>query len=579
MKNSVHIPTLQKCDCTATTDELRPHKPEFLCSFVGEARGSQALVDVIKYGYIKSLRIMSNVIKFAQNLMHQLHRARGMESSNKCLKCFAKSISGDSAIEMDKLYVSEAKNYYFRLESKRLKSVLPKKKLDSLMFKDGIYYQVGRLSEEIPVTFKDLDFNIFLDSSSIKAVLPVVLSDSDLFFAYVIHIHHNVRIHAGVEITMKEVLSTMFVPNYPRRIIQEVRKKCSKCRLIAKKTLELAMAQHPSERVQIAPPFYNVMADTVFGFKGQIYKKARKTTKIYALILVCLLTSAVNILACEGLETQDVIQALERHSARHGTPCTLFVDKGTQLVALENVNFSLRDLDAQVHDSMGMRVVVSTAKSHQERGRVERKVRTLREMLEKLSIKDDTCMTALQWETLFSKLASDINDLPMAKCDRSNVTDAGWDLITPNRLMLGRNNNRSLEGSFNLLKGAGAVEILRRNQNLQAFFYQMMLDRLHHLMHKPEKWQKTDKVNVGDICIFIYNENAAMKKDVWRLGEVVNVDNPRKIEIAFPSGLQKEKIPKRKTIVRSPRQICVIFSADAVDLNSKKFLENILVEQ
>ena len=55
---------------------------------------------------------------------------------------------------------------------------------------------------------------------------------------------------------------------------------------------------------------------------------------MYALVIVCIMTGATNILALEGLETVDVIQALERHSSRHGIPAVIFVDNSTQLKTL-----------------------------------------------------------------------------------------------------------------------------------------------------------------------------------------------------------------------------------------------------
>ena len=545
------------------------------CFFLKRGRGSEPLIDIIKFGYLRTIRIMTNVISFTAALIHRSHIKRGIEKSDTCKKCKAAEETGGLEEEVSKIYAAEALNYFFRFESARLKDVVPRKKMETFVLKDGIYYYKGRLSEENPVTERDLDYNVFYDSSSIKAVLPVILSDSEFFFALVLHIHHRIRIHSGVEVTLKEVLSTVYVLNNPRRVIQSIRKNCPRCRIIAKRTLELEIAQHPKCRTEITPPFYNAMADTVFGFKGQTYKRSRKVTKIYALIIVCLLTSAVNILACEGLETQDIILALERHSSRHGVPSVIYVDKGTQLAALDNVEFDLRDLNAQLKDSMGMKIVTSTAKSHEERGRVERRVRTLREMLEKLSVKDDTCLTAMQWESLFAKISSQVNDLPMAKCSRSNFSDPTWDLLTPNRLMLGRNNSRSLEGSFNLLKGAGATEILRRNQNLQAYFYQMMLDRIHHFMDKPSKWTKTDEVKVGDICLFIYNENPGLNKDVWKLGRVVKVVNQRKIELTFPDNSAPDK-SKMRVLTRSPRQICIISSVEDTDLNSRQFYDKIV---
>ena len=62
--------------------------------------------------------------------------------------------------------------------------------------------------------------------------------------------------------------------------------------------------------------------------------------KIYALVIVCIMTGTTNILALEGLETADVVQALERHASRHGIPAVIFVDNGTQLKTLSE-NFRI----------------------------------------------------------------------------------------------------------------------------------------------------------------------------------------------------------------------------------------------
>ena len=64
---------------------------------------------------------------------------------------------------------------------------------------------------------------------------------------------------------------------------------------------------------------------------------------------------------------------------------------------------SLRDVHAQVQDSLGIQIVVSTAKAHSKRGRVERKIRCFGESLEKTGISTDHPQTVLQWETLFAK--------------------------------------------------------------------------------------------------------------------------------------------------------------------------------
>ena len=63
------------------------------------------------------------------------------------------------------------------------------------------------------------------------------------------------------------------------------------------------------------------------------------------MVIVCLMSGATSILAMEGIETQDVAQALEKHSCRHGVQAEAYIDQGTQLKALENAKFSIKDSD------------------------------------------------------------------------------------------------------------------------------------------------------------------------------------------------------------------------------------------
>ena len=156
---------------------------------------------------------------------------------------------------------------------------------------------------------------------------------------------------------------------------------------------------------------------------------------------------ACNILAIEGCKTQDVVAFIERHSARYGVPGYIYIDNKTQLKALKHSSMSLRDVHAQVQDSLGIKVVVSTAKAHSERGRVEHKIRSLRESLERMGVNTSQTQTVLQWETLFSKIANTVDNLPMAKGKTTNATNLGYEIITPKRLKQGQNNYCSLEGS------------------------------------------------------------------------------------------------------------------------------------
>ena len=560
--------------------EANPHCIDCNCqsktfSFAGHGgKGSLPFVNIIKEGYQKSINIVARMIDFVWTLKHKIHIKKGNPQSGSCHLCTALSQANGVISELDKVFKSEALNYFLQLESEKISKALPKDKLSKYQIKDGIYYMVGRLPEDSRVPTVDLDYSVFFDNTDIKGILPVVSAESDFFFSLVLHVHEKVRKHSSNEATMREIMKKVYPIHNPKRIIQAVRKNCPRCRLITRKTLELEMGNHPQSRYQICPAFYHSMADIVYGFQGKPFKTSRTQIKVYALVIVCLLTSATSILALEGIETQDVIAALERHSARHGVPSTIFVDMGTQLTCLEKVKLSIRDAHLQLKDSLGLRIIPSTAKSHEERGRVERKIRTLRDMLKKVAVSTSYSLTPMQWETVFAKLASEIDDIPMAKADKTS-TDLGWDLLTPNRFKLGRANNRAIEGPITLSENSTPIQLLHRIRDIQSYWYELLLDRIHHLVPRSNKWSHTDAVQSDDIVIFRFKDNASSKLETWKIGKVIELQNDgRKLLIAYP-----RTNPAGKTVLssvlRSPRDVSVISAATDLPLNSEEFFKQI----
>ena len=152
-----------------------------------------------------------------------------------------------------------------------------------------------------------------MDAHEIAGSVTVVLADSPVFFSFLMAVHMKIVPHAGVITTMREISKKMLVLYAPKKIIAKVRAYCVKCKMIIKQTVELEMQKHKFPRTMIAPPFYNVMIDIAYGFQGQPFKNARKKVNVYALVIVCLLTGATNIIAIEGIETQDVVLAIEKH--------------------------------------------------------------------------------------------------------------------------------------------------------------------------------------------------------------------------------------------------------------------------
>jgi hypothetical protein len=200
---------------------------------------------------------------------------------------------------------------------------------------DGIWYSHSRLEKEGPLEVRDVDSLPFYDVADIKKVLPIVLTRSPLFKAHLSYVHDRVTNHAGVENTLKTI-KEMWLPigGHVRSNILSYRKACTNCRRRLKEVVRMELADFPSCRTTIAPPFYFVQIDIAMAFKAKPFKESRKSLTAHALVIVCMVTSATSILVLDGLSTQAVVQALERHAARYGMPGELHVDSGSQLEKL-----------------------------------------------------------------------------------------------------------------------------------------------------------------------------------------------------------------------------------------------------
>ena len=280
----------------------------------------------------------------------------------------------------------------------------------------------------------------------------------------------------------------------------------------------------------------------------------------------------------EGLETQDVITALEHHSARYGIPAHIFVDNGSQLKALHHANFKIRTLQSQVSDTMGMKVSVSHAKSHEERGRVERKIRFLRSSLASMTEgRNLPVQTAIMWETLFAKIANSIDDLPIAKGNSSNRDAWGFEILTANRIKMGRNSNRSMESSgIDVDLAPNMIKLLQRNREIYQAWYQLFMDEIHNINLRPDKWTKSSPLpKVGDIVMFVTNDSPILKDNrQWRLGRIVAASD-RSLTIQYIINNNKSRKPTTHTLQRNPREVSVIVALDELYLNSKEYFENI----
>jgi hypothetical protein len=556
---------------TVLSPPIEPAKPGESVHSVqkGSVDSASQFVDFIALGWNRAIRILVRVIKYCRKVRHEVHRKK-IFKSRYCMYCRAET---QVVFETQEL-TAAAERAAFWMETKIIIQQTQAKDLKDFSNIDGVLSHVGRLDQANRITIKDVDFDIFLDNKDFTGFSPVVRAISPLFFSYLMNVHLFIKPHAGREITVREVLKKMYIVGPFRHIVKQVREDCSTCTLISKKTVELELARHHETRTMVAPVFYSAQMDVVYGFSAKLYKGSRKTTKLYALILVCLHTAATNALALEAIDTQSVVNAIERHAARYGMPAELYVDAGSQLAVLDKFTFSIRDVDAILYDARGIRVFVATPKAHVERGRVEHKVKMFRQMLSKHEIKGSFSFTPLEWETIFAKMTNTLDDIPLAKGNSSNVADLGFEILTPNKLKLGRNNYRSVHIDGALSDPALPSMLLDRNRKVMSLFFQTLMDRLHFLQYKPNKWKSSDErlPLKDDIVIFKYNEsNSGLD---WKVGKVISADG-RKAEIQYITKTDPKAKSAKRSVFRSYRDMSILFSEKDTFINSNQYFSEI----
>jgi hypothetical protein len=506
-------------------------------------------INFVSLGWSKARRVLCRVISYIEKLRHLVHQKRKVNRDGCAFCC----------TEPNHILETLSDRAIFVAASQQAMTAEGKKRLEhDYHLHDDVWYSARRMEKEGAPELKDVDALPFFDAVIIKKTLPIVHIDSSLFQSHLRYVHDKLLDHPGVEQTLKGIRE-MFMPmgGAVRARIAAYRRGCTKCRRRLKERVAMEVGDFPLVRSTVAPPFYHAMIDIATAFKAKATKNSKEYSSVYALVVVCVTTSATNILVMESLSTTAVIQALERHASRYGMPGELFVDSGTQLINLQNAVFDIRSVDGVKHREMTFKVTVANPKAHHEQGRVERKVRVLRDMLARLSDTDDTCRTILEWETVFSRIASQVDDLPIAKGSATAATDLGWEIITPNRLKLGRNSHRNLEGPVKL--DNQPTTQLERQRLIFCKWYKLFLERIPLLIPKAKK-EDCREVKVGDIVLFIYQDSNIPGMETWKLARVIESLSPRTVllEYATASG-------RLKTLQRSIRQTSLILGAEELD--------------
>ena len=541
---------------------------------------SNYVIDPNRFRFRKVIRILALVFLFVRKLKAKIGKSQSViESQNELPRHlnfnndgFLVTEGGGShpfvsqkglVVVLSEDNLRESLNYFYRKASLEIKCFQPKTSYQRISLeKFGILYYTGRILPAQTFNNKLNLSDVCIDLSMSTFCVPLVDKYSPLAFAIVneVHWYDDDARHSGNETVMRSVQKIAHIIE-GRPLIQKFRLDCARCRTLNKKAIDVAMGPKSCENLTIAPAFYNSQVDITGPYNAYSNANKRATVKVWYVVFCCCVTGAIDLKITEDYSTETFILAFVRFSCKVGFPRKLLPDAGSQLVkGCESMTIRFTDLRARLHE-YGVDFQVCPVGAHYMHGRVERKIRHVKDSFAKHL--QNHRLSIMQWETLGDQVANSINNMPIAI---GNVTKdlENLDLITPNRLMLARNNNRCPTGSV-IVSGDVGKMIKQNNSVIQAWFEAWLTSHVPTLMFQP-KWFKSDRdPKVGDVILFLKSDKDFER--IYQYGLICDLKvsrdgKIRSLDIEYQN--HTEKVKRRTT--RGTREVVVIHPFEELGL-------------
>ena len=141
------------------------------------------------------------------------------------------------------------------------------------------------------------------------------------------------------------------------------------------------------------------------------------------------------------------------------------------------------------------------------------------------------------------------------------------DILTPNRLLLGRNNSRSPTTPLEISGDFRGI-INSNSKNVETWFKEWLVNYVPSLVQQPKWFQSDRSISVGDIVLFLKAEKEFERE--YQYGIVLTTVEGRDglvrtVEIQYQNHSEKTK----RTTKRGVRDIVVIHPVEEIGLSTE----------
>ena len=456
---------------------------------------SHYIIDSNRHRFTTVVRITAIVLKFIKNLRMKTR------SKSKILGIDYPKENLNTVIISEE-EINEAKRYFYKKATLEVKHFTnPAQYKDISREIDGLLMYTGRILPNDEITILGKATQVMKDLTATSFCVPLVEKVSPVAYSVVndIHWHHETAQHCGIETVWRYVLMNVYIIE-GRSLVKKIRKSCERCRYLEKKTLDVAMGPVSRYNLTIAPAFYITQVDLAGPFLAYSHHHKRSTIKIWLVVFCCATTSTSCIKIMEDYSTTAFLQAFTRFSCEVGYPKILLSDEGSQLVkGCGTMRLKFWDIKIGLHKDVAVELEVCPVGGHNMHGRVERKIQEIKKSIEKTLL--NKRLSVMQWETISASISNSINNMPLALRNRRSNLES-MDLITPNRLRLGRNNERSPVGHLSVINDMNKT--IKENENIFNAWFEIWLSCHVPKLMEQQKWYKSGlDLKEGDIVLFV----------------------------------------------------------------------------
>ena len=522
---------------------------------------SRYIVDPCGFVWPRSLNVLATVFRFLRKVKEAINRRKKGNAMQPPSPL-------ERVLVLSKEEIQEAERYFFLRATREVKEFAkPKLFKDCTEEVDGVLFFKSRI----------LDGQVIKDQESILGEVkpmhffkPVVERFSPIAYSVMNYVHVNLLNHMDPIRTLRESRSVCYVLG-GRDLAIEIVERCNYCRKKRAEKLQNEMAKIHPNALTVGPAFFNVQVDMAGPWLAECEHNCRSRVKVYALIFKDPSTCAIAVYAMPAADSAAFVQAYNRHAFRYGHPAKVYIDAGSQLIkGCEEAEFSWCDVVHLITSryGVGFDYEVCPPHAHYFHGAVERSVKEVKRIFN--AVFKGRKLQLLSFETAFAFCSNNLNNLPISL--GSQVSHLGHrDVLTPNRLLLGRNNRRAPDSMTVIHSNSRIAEQLKDVE--QAWWKMWEEERLVDFIPQPAKWNKSNNhITVGNVVVFpMKKENSPLKEMTWKYGKVVEI-LPSRDEVARRLRITYQNYGEEffRFVNRGAREVAVLHDED--DLEFFKFL-------